>query len=173
MINAWILQHNGIHLSMSGDTPFAAGPLLDSIGLDGEEDGVEDHLDRIFHMDTKIMDKVSSSIAMTIFLKIIKRPTSSTTETTIPDMDTELTIEQYKDVVNKIKEATASSPSVIQYGYYKAAHESQLIVSVHLICMVVPFLVGIPLTRWRRSLHWMVFLKGTTVHRKPTDSAAL
>ena len=39
-----LLQRNGTHLSMSGDTPFAQGALAEEIGHDGEGAAVEEML---------------------------------------------------------------------------------------------------------------------------------
>ena len=46
-----LLMRNGTHLSMSGDSPFAKGPLVDAVGLDGEGNGVEKMLQGTFRMD--------------------------------------------------------------------------------------------------------------------------
>ena len=62
-------------------------------------------------------------------------------------MDTYLTLDQYKEIINKTKESTSSSPSRLNYGHYKAAYTSTTISSVHLIFMVVPFQLDMPLTK--------------------------
>ena len=54
---------------------------------------MDELLDGTFHIDKKGMGKVESFTVMASFLKVLKRPTSSTTGYTIIDMDTDLTIE--------------------------------------------------------------------------------
>jgi hypothetical protein len=52
---------------MSGDTPFARGPLADKIGKDGEGAAVEEMLKGSFVFDTEGMDEVHASKEMTSF----------------------------------------------------------------------------------------------------------
>ena len=50
-----LLQRNGTHLSMSGESPFARGGLADALGKDGEGGAVEDILKGEFKYNTDIM----------------------------------------------------------------------------------------------------------------------
>ena len=65
-------------------------------------------------------------------------------------------IEQHREVFKKTCESTASSLSGIHYGHCIAACESDLLSKVNMIFMVVPFQVGLPLSRWTQSLHCMI-----------------
>ena len=49
---------------MSGDTPFARGPLANDIGVEGQEDQVEDMLKGTYVMDETGMDAVHASSEM-------------------------------------------------------------------------------------------------------------
>ena len=93
---------------------------------------------------------------MKAFKPALQILTSKINDKATPSMDDAMTLENYKEVFNKTKESTASSPSGIHYGHYKAACESDVLAKVNLIFMVVPFKVGRPLTRWTNSLHCMI-----------------
>mmetsp|Transcript_20521 Transcript_20521/g.24444 ORF Transcript_20521/g.24444 Transcript_20521/m.24444 type:complete len:134 (+) Transcript_20521:2-403(+) len=53
-----IIRLNGTHLFMSGDSPFARGPLADAIGKDGEGEEVEKLLQGTFTMDKEGIDDI-------------------------------------------------------------------------------------------------------------------
>ena len=76
----------------------------------------------------------------------MKIPISGETHGTTPEVDVEITLEDYIDVFNKTKESTASSPSGIHYGHFKAVCESALLGKVNLFFMTVLFKAGIPLS---------------------------
>ena len=151
-----LLQRNSTHLSMSGDTPFARGLLSDAVGLDGESAGVDEMLQGTYSIDAQNMTPLMASNEMKSFLAALKLPTSGITGGPIPDMPSTITLQQFKDIFNATKEQTASSPSGLHYGHYKASCESDQLAQVHLLFMVLPFQVGIPLTRWNNSLHCMI-----------------
>ena len=71
MITQRLLIRNGTHLSMSGDSPFARGAIAESIGLDGEGEGVEEMLQGTYTMDTEGLDEVSASSEMKSFIKAL------------------------------------------------------------------------------------------------------
>jgi len=54
---------------MSGDPPFARGPLADATGLDSEGAGVEEMLQGTFSTDKEGMDGVTASSETTSFLR--------------------------------------------------------------------------------------------------------
>jgi hypothetical protein len=133
-----LLKRNGTHLSMSGDTPFASGPLADQIGKDGEGVAVEEMLKGSFVLDTSGLDEVHASKEMKAFLAALKIPVTKRGAKATPIMNENMTLENYIEAFNKTKEDTASSPSGIHYGHYKAACESDILSKVNLIFMVVP-----------------------------------
>ena len=53
-----LLKRNRTHLSMSGDTPFAQGPLADQIGNDGEGAAVDEMSKGSYTLDTSGLDEV-------------------------------------------------------------------------------------------------------------------
>jgi hypothetical protein len=109
-----------------------------------------------FVFDTAGLDEVHASKEMKSFLAALKIPVTKRGAKATPIMNDNMTLENYIEAFNKTKEDTASSPSGIHYVNYKAACESDLLSKVNLLFMVVPFKVGIPLTRWTRSLHCMI-----------------
>ena len=140
---------------MSGDTPFARGPLADQIGKYGKGVAVDEMLKGSFTLDTTGLDEVHASKQMKSFLAALKIPATKRGDKATPVMDENITLEN-TETFNKTKESTASSPSGIHYIHYKAACKSNILSKVNLICMVVAFKVGIPLTRWTRSLHCVI-----------------
>ena len=59
-----LLQRNGTHLSMSGESSVARGPLADAIGQDGEGEAMEDILNGKFEGDMEEMDEATASSEM-------------------------------------------------------------------------------------------------------------
>ena len=154
-----LLWRNTTHLSMSGNTPLATGPLADAIGLEGDYPLVDDILQGVADIDqyTTHLPLSSSerSPAMKSFINALQRPISTTTGLPIPEISPELTLNEYKSLFSKTKEKTASFPP-IHYGHYKAACESDLLATVNLTFMNLPFKHGFPLSRWERSIHCMI-----------------
>jgi len=118
-----LMLRNGTHLSMSGDSPFARGPIVDAVGLDGEGEGVEEMLQGTFDIDKAGLNGAKASSEMSSFLKALQIPISAKTGSPVPTMKTELTVEESSKIFRKTKESTASSPSGIHYGHYIAACE--------------------------------------------------
>ena len=52
---------------MSGDSPFARGPLAEAIGLDGEGHGVDEMLQGSFDVDKAGLDGTAASSEMNSF----------------------------------------------------------------------------------------------------------
>ena len=67
IITKRLLLRNGTHLSMSGDSPFARGPLAEAIGLDGEGQGVDEMLQGTFDVDKAGLDGAAASSDMHSF----------------------------------------------------------------------------------------------------------
>ena len=59
---------------------------------------------------------------MYTFLKNLQCPRSQITGNPVPEMSEEITLEDYKMIFNKTREATSSHPP-IHYGHYKMACE--------------------------------------------------
>ena len=109
-----------------------------------------------FNTNKSDMNGAAASSEMHSFLKALQIPISTTTESRVPTMKTEMTVTDSCAIFSKIKETTASSPSGIHYGHYIEACESPELAAVNTIFMVTPFKTGTPLTRWTNSLHCMI-----------------
>ena len=112
-------------------------------------------LDGTFQWTGQTGDKLLDSVEMKVFLQALRRPVSVKTKATIPDIDPVISVEDYKSIFNKTKEETASHPP-LHYGHFKVAVESDPLLQVNLLFMNLPFMFGIPLSRWLQSLHCMI-----------------
>ena len=102
------------------------------------------------------LDEVHVSKEMECFLGALEIPVSNSNGNNTPQLDDDMTLENYIEAFNKTKEFTASFPPGIHYGHYKTACESEILSQVNLICMVIYLKVRLPSTRWTRSLHCMI-----------------
>ena len=59
---------------MSGDTPFARGPLSEVVSKDGEGDGVDDMFQGTYSIDDKDMTPLMASNEMNSYLAALKIP---------------------------------------------------------------------------------------------------
>lgn len=141
---------------MSGESPFTRGQLADEIGRDGEGTAVDELLKGTFERDRSGLDAATASSEMTNSIKALKLPISHKTGITIAEIDGEVSLQEYKATFNCTNETTASPPSGVHYGHYKASCESDILSEVNHIFMTIPFRMGIPLTRRTRSLHYMI-----------------
>ena len=126
---------------MSDNTPFAKGPAATSIGLDGEGDEVEDILMGKSTIYNSNSNNSTTSLEKTpelkAFVTALQRSISTRTSQPIPEIDPEITEEQYKNLFNKTKEATASFPP-LHYGHFKAACESNELTKVNVTFRNIP-----------------------------------
>ena len=141
---------------MSGESPFARGPLTADIGLDGKGDAVEDILKGKYKRDLGGLDEASASSEMKNFIKVLKIPISLKTEKSLEPMPITYKNEDYVESFSKTRESTTPSPSGLHYGHYIAACESETLTTMNVIFMRTPLQVGIPLTRWTKSLYCMI-----------------
>ena len=154
-IHKTLIRRNTTQLAMSADTPFTSGKIAEEIGLDGESDHVENILEGEFEWEGYNNFLLESSIEMKTFLQKLKRPLSNKTGKALPNIESHINLEEYKEIFNNTKESTSSHPP-IHYGHYKASCESDTLASVNLAFMNIPFKYGYPLERWRHSLHCML-----------------
>ena len=103
-----LIVRNGTHLSMSGDTTFAQGPLANLVGDDGEGGAVEEMLRGKFTLDTRELDEAAASSEMKSFISALKVPASKKSGSDVPEMSVEMKMEGYIRVFKKTAEATAS-----------------------------------------------------------------
>ena len=89
------------------------------------------------------------------WIKALRQPiTPHTKEGYI--MDAEVSAQEVKKLFRNTKEFTASSPSGIHMGYYKAASYSDKLCEILEILMYLPFMHGFSPERWNQSTHLML-----------------
>ena len=79
-------------------------------------------------------------------------PTIPATE----QIDLEIKYQDFQDLFTNTKEATASSPSGIHIGHYKACAKSDYLSKIMAAFMSIPFKYGKTIERWEQSLHCML-----------------
>ena len=151
LVNDYIVQKNTQNLLQTRNTAFTMDPLASLLGKDGETPIADQILDGRFKHD--ILD---NSRELHEFIKALRRPTTTTTNSVLPEMDVSITLEQYKTIMTKTRESTASSPSGLHYGHYIACCESDALSQVLLTFMTLPFTYGFSLARWETSIHCML-----------------
>ena len=78
----------------------------------------------------------------------------------------EVSIDELKIIIGKTRERTASSPSQIHMGHYKAAALAPELLEIILLIINIPFKFGFVPKRWRNSVHLM--LKKDPTHPHPS-----
>ena len=148
-----ILKQNATNLSKANISPPANGLFQLDIGNIGEnEDIVEDILEGLYNRVIKLYSNMTDTIINT-FIQCMKRPS------TIPateQIDLEITYKDFQELFKTTKEDTASSPSGLHIGHYKACAKSDYLSKIMAAFMCIPFKYGITIERWEQSLHCML-----------------
>ena len=76
---------------------------------------------------------------MSTFIKALATPLSQKTGEHLPDMDINITLDDFKQYIKKTKENTSSSPSGLHYGHYIVCCEDDELAAVLLTIMLLPF----------------------------------
>eukprot|EP00957_Ditylum_brightwellii_P057801 4383144-Ditylum_brightwellii.AAC.1 len=127
-----LLLRNKLHLYQAWDTPCAQGPIKDFLGEHGLGQGIKYTIEGNFDPNlAKNLPKVNQWLKHHICH--VAAPGS---------INLELTLEEYKDLMQNQDESTSSSPSGWHYGHYKAALVSDDISRDHARIMSIPFLAG-------------------------------
>ena len=153
-----LVERNTEKLCMSNKSPFAAGPIADAIGPYGDNVIVDKILDGTITPESLGIDQLDIDIELDALLTALQYATTPTGEK-IQEMDSIISLDEYKQLFSKTSEMTASSPSKTHMGHYIASCERDSIALVHLTMMNIPFQYGFPLDRWLHSLHCMLLKK--------------
>ena len=132
-----ILDRNKGQLLKALDSPFATGPLANSIRRDGSGQTTEHLLDGTINTD--FISQVDNSTEMANFIRALQRPISKITGLPVQELTYNLNDETYRKIYAKAREKTSSSPSGIHYGHYMAACQDDHLTSVNATFMRVPF----------------------------------
>ena len=87
-----IMQHNGKHSSMSGNSPFSRRKLAEDIILNSKGEAVEEQLRGTYNMDNNGINKMHASRDMNNFIVVLKIPTSSKIGKPIIKIEAEITV---------------------------------------------------------------------------------
>ena len=153
-----LIQRNTEKLSMSNKSPFATGPIADAIGPYGDNDIVDKLLNGTLTPESLGIDPNDIDIELNTLLQALQYATTPTGKK-IPQIESMISLDEYKQLFRKTGEMTASSPSKTHMGHYIASCERDSIAMVHLLMMNIPFQYGFPLDRWLHSLHCMLLKK--------------
>ena len=153
-----LVERNTEKLCMSNKSPFATGPIADAIGPYGDNDIVDNILDGTITPESLGLDPLTIDKEFDALLTALQYATTPTGEK-IPQMESLISLDEYKQLYGKTSEMTASSPSKTHMGHYIASCERDSIALVHLTMMNIPFQYGFPLDRWLHSLHCMLLKK--------------
>ena len=139
-----IIDQNASNLSKAGVSPFAEGTLKDDCGPNGENTNTVDEI--LSGMYTTFIKKYSTDTNQIIntFIKSLRSPISLTD---IINLD--ISAKDYQQLFNRTKEKTASSPSDIHIGHYKACAKCNYLSEIMAHFLLIPFQQGTPLPRWQ------------------------
>ena len=79
-----------------------------------------------------------------------------TTDEPYPFIESEITYHEFKCLFNNTRESTASSPSGIHIGHYKAAELYPEIGNTLTKMISIPMMHGFSPSRWKQSIHLML-----------------
>ena len=153
-----LVERNTEKLSMSNKSPFATGPIADSIGPYGDNEIVDKILDGSITHASLGINPSDVDVELDTLLETLQYAKTGTGDR-IPQMDSDISLDDYKQLFTKTSEMTSSSPSKTHMGHYIASCERDNIATVHLLMMNIPFQYGFPLDRWLHSLHCMLLKK--------------
>ena len=143
---------------MSNKSPFATGPIADAIGPYGDNDIVDKILDGSITHTSLGIEPGDVDAELDTLLETLQYAKTGKGDR-IPQMDSTISLDDYKQLFTKTSEMTSSSPSKTHMGHYIASCERDNIATVHLLMMNIPFQYGFPLDRWLHSLHCMLLKK--------------
>ena len=141
-----ILKQNQQDLEYAQQCPFLQSPLKEYLGNIGATSGADAFLQGTAQVDTS---GYPNQLEVDTLLANLQKVTEHTLELVPTD-------KEYRTSYRKIRESTASSPSGLHYGHYKAAVETDVGKKVLHRLATLPFEHGLSLKRWQQSLHFML-----------------
>eukprot|EP00957_Ditylum_brightwellii_P174145 13258785-Ditylum_brightwellii.AAC.1 len=137
---------NKLHLNKSWETPAAKGPFRDYIGQFGTVQGNKDILDGIFDSN-----KSEEMHEVNYWLKH-----HAPRVVTDREIQVEMSLDDYKCLMNEQTESISSSPSGWHYGHYKAILDHEKLCLVHAQMMTMPFLGAFTPSKWEKAIDCML-----------------
>ena len=149
-----LLKRNYKHLLQSNESMFAKGTLLERVGWYGDDEGMETILRGMLNVENMGEEYPQYGREGIEFLRALRYKKDENEE--IETFDWKFGVEEYLQVFNKTKEATACGPSGLHMSHWKAACERPEIARVHAFFMWAAFAIGFTYERWENSWHCMI-----------------
>ena len=150
-----LLKRNFKHLLQSNDSMFSTGPMLDTCGWYGDDEGMEKVLRGLLNVDAMEDEYPQFGKEGVEFLRAL-RYTKDKDGEVIKPFSWKFGVEEYLQVFNKTNESTACGPSGLHMSHWKAACERRQIARVHAFFLWAAFEMGFTYKRWEQSWHCMI-----------------
>ncbi len=141
-IEAELNRYNRDWFRQAKDTPFGSGTLYDLVGYDGLTETATAIVDGecIEYLGFPMQRELQ------VFLEKCKRPS------TVKNISTTITLDQFKRYVKGWKESTSTSPSGRHLGHYRSAIMDDDVASLHTQLLNLPINHGFAPDRWTSSV---------------------
>jgi hypothetical protein len=141
-----LLTYNRSWFRQAQDTPFGHGELYEMVGYDGLTEEADNIVSGfcIAHMGIPMTRELQ------VFLEECKRPTS------VVDIKSTITVDEFKSNVKKWKECTSTSPSGRHLGHYRTAILDDHVAALHTDMLNLPIQYGFSPKRWTQSVTPMI-----------------
>ena len=146
-VEAHILQRNKSHLQQAYDTPFAGGAMAEYLDKHGDSDFANRVLEGEFLHEVQDGDPV-----MKAYLETLQYPRANSENS----VDTNITLQQYKEFWKNKRETTVTSPYGLHIGHYKSVLNEEDILELHLELMTLPFKYSFAPKRWCKTVQVML-----------------
>ena len=150
-----LLRKNYNHLLLSQHSMFSKGPILDKCGWYGEGKGIEEILNGMLDCDEIGKSYPEFGLEGVEFLRALRYEKNEKGKVPEP-FKWVFGVEQYKEIFNHTKEATACGPSGLHMSHWKAACERDSIARIHAFFIWAAFEYGFTYERWESSWHCMI-----------------
>ncbi len=146
-----IQKRNEEHFNQASETPIGDPETMQMFGWDGNSDTCNKILEG--EPPAHLPDRLKNEIADTFFQQF---------KTAAPTLDTEISIQEFKEAFAKWKESTTTSPSQRHLGHYRSlmapdGHideeslgEQIMLIHYQMVCSTLA--TGTPLERWRNCI---------------------
>jgi hypothetical protein len=126
------------------DTPFLNGPLFELLGPLGTGEAAEAILNGTFIIPPEVDEYTAK------FIKQLRRPPEVT------QMSLDLPIQSYQQGWGKARENTASGPSGLHFGHFKAGARDPGIAEFERQMSHIPYITGHSPNRWRKVIDYLL-----------------
>ena len=143
------------HLLLSKSSMFSKGTILEKCGWYGEENGIVELLTGVTNCEEMGKEYPEFGEEGVEFLRALRYDTDTTGKRREP-FKWSFGVDEYREVFNHTKEATACGPSGLHMSHWKAACERERIARIHSFFIWAAFEHGFTYPRWELSWHCMI-----------------